>query len=101
MLVAPPCRVLGRFPPNSPLRADLHGATAAGMNATAVKEFTERQPFRPFAVRLSNGQEYAFVAPWDVGAPRSCREIYFDDSDRAPRRENLQVGNHLLRAGRT
>ena len=52
-----------------------------GMNATAVKEFVERRPFRPFAVRLSNGQEYTFKEPRDFGAPRRCREIfYFDDS---------------------
>lgn len=67
--------------PNLPLRADPHGATVTGMKTAAVKEFVERQPFRPFAVRLSNGREYTFKEPRDFGAPRSCREIfYFDNS---------------------
>jgi len=51
------------------------------MNSTAVKEVAERQPFRPFAVRLDNGTQYTFSEPRNLGVPRDCREIfYFGDS---------------------
>ena len=51
------------------------------MDAARVKEFVERQPFRPFAVRLSNGRQYIFNEPRDLGAPRDGREVfYFGDS---------------------
>jgi len=52
------------------------------MDATAVKDVVERQPFRPFAVRLSDGRQYTFRTPRDLGAPRSYREIFrFGDSE--------------------
>jgi hypothetical protein len=52
------------------------------VNTTALKEVVERQPFRPFAVRLSNGRQYTFSEPRDFGAPRDCREIFhFGDSE--------------------
>jgi len=47
------------------------------MNATAIKEAAERQPFRPFAVRLNNGTLYSFREPRDFGAPKDYREIFF------------------------
>jgi hypothetical protein len=47
------------------------------MNAMAIKEAAERQPFRPFAVRLNNGQQYTFREPRDFGAPKDYREIFF------------------------
>ena len=51
------------------------------MNAAAIKEVAERQPFRPFAVRLNNGREYTFSQPKDFGAPKDYRDIiFFGDS---------------------
>jgi len=47
------------------------------MNATAIKEVAERQPFRPFTVRLNDGTEYTFREPRDFGAPRNYREIFY------------------------
>ena len=47
------------------------------MNATALKEAAERQPFRPFAVRLNNGTQYTFREPRDLGAPKDYREIFY------------------------
>jgi hypothetical protein len=52
------------------------------MNAAAIKEVAERQPFRPFAVRLNNGVQYTFNEPRNFGAPRDYREIfYFGETD--------------------
>ena len=52
------------------------------MNATAIKEVAERQPFRPFALRLNNGSQYTFTEPRNFGAPKDCREIfYFGESE--------------------
>lgn len=47
------------------------------MNARALKEVVERQPFRPFAVRLNNGTQYTFHEPRNFGAPEDYREIFF------------------------
>lgn len=47
------------------------------MNATAIKETVEREPFRPFAVRLNNGAQYMFREPRDFGAPKDYREVFF------------------------
>lgn len=63
--------------PTLPLPADLHWATVTDVKTTAVKEFVERQPFRPIALRLSNGRQYTFKEPRDFGAPRSCRELFY------------------------
>lgn len=52
------------------------------MNALVVKEVAERQPFRPFTVRLNNGKQYTFKEPRDFAAPRNYRDIiYFGDKD--------------------
>lgn len=47
------------------------------MNTMALKEVSERQPFRPFTVRLNNGAQYTFNAPRNFGAPEDYREIVF------------------------
>lgn len=52
------------------------------MKVKDIKSLVERQPFRPFAVRLSNGAKYSFNNPRDVGAPKDYRLlIYFGDSE--------------------
>ncbi len=51
------------------------------MKVEEIKELVERRPFRPFAVRLSNGVKYVFNEPREVGAPRDFRLIiYFGES---------------------
>jgi hypothetical protein len=47
------------------------------MNAMAIKEVAERQPFQPFAVRLNNGVQYTFSEQRNFGAPKDYREIFF------------------------
>ena len=47
------------------------------MQVEEIKQLAERQPFRPFAVRLVNGTEYLFNAPRDLGAPRDYGMIFF------------------------
>jgi hypothetical protein len=46
------------------------------MDAMALKEAAERQPFRPFAIRLNNGTQYTFREARDFGAPKDYREIF-------------------------
>jgi hypothetical protein len=52
------------------------------MKVTDIKEFAERQPFRPFTVRLNNGAEYTFNTPRDFGAPRDYHmTFYFGETE--------------------
>jgi hypothetical protein len=52
------------------------------MRIADIKKVAERQPFRPFIVRLSNGAEYEFKEPRDFAAPRNYRSIiHFDEDD--------------------
>jgi hypothetical protein len=47
-----------------------------------VKSFAERQPFRPFVLRLSNGAQYTFNEPRNFGAPEDYHVIvYFGVAD--------------------
>jgi hypothetical protein len=47
------------------------------MKVEDVKRFAERQPFRPFAVRLNNGAQYTFAQPRSFGAPGDYHAIFF------------------------
>ena len=47
------------------------------MKVEDLKAVAERQPFRPFAVRLNNGLQYTFSDPRTFGAPRDYRVIFF------------------------
>ncbi|MBM3878850.1 MAG: hypothetical protein FJ387_03900 [Verrucomicrobia bacterium] len=47
------------------------------MKVEDVKEVVERQPFRPFTVRLNNGARYTFSEPRNFGAPKNYRVIYY------------------------
>ncbi len=52
------------------------------MKVKDIKSLVERQPFRPFAIRLSNGAKYAFTDPREVGAPRDYRLlVYFGETE--------------------
>ena len=52
------------------------------MKAEEIKHLVERQPFRPFAVRLSKGAQYTFNEPKEFGAPRDFHiVIFFGESE--------------------
>lgn len=52
------------------------------MKIAEIKDLVERRPFRSFAVRLTNGAQYTFKDPKDVGAPKDYRLIiYFGKSE--------------------
>lgn len=54
---------------------------ARGMKVQEIQDFVERQPFRPFAVRLSNDARYDFNSPRDIGADKNYQFLlYFADS---------------------
>lgn len=47
------------------------------MKLSEIKQLAERQPFRPFEVRLSNGAKYSFNEPREFGAPKDFHIIFF------------------------
>src|SRR5438105_3490453 len=47
------------------------------MKVQTIKELIERQPFRPFAVRLSNGAQYTFNKSRNIGAPEDYHMIFY------------------------
>jgi hypothetical protein len=50
------------------------------MKMDALKTVTERNPFRPFSLRLSNGAHYSFREQREFGAPRDLHVIcYFGE----------------------
>jgi hypothetical protein len=52
------------------------------MKPAEIKGLAERQPFRPFAVRLNNGAQYTFKAAKDIGAPKDYHlVIYFGEKE--------------------
>jgi hypothetical protein len=53
------------------------------MKLTELQPILERQPFRPFTVRLSSGEYYTFHEERELGAPRKILYsiIYFGESD--------------------
>ena len=47
----------------------------------------EREPFRPFVIRLNNGAKYHFKSRRDLGASKDCHMLfYFADSG-----ENVRI----------
>ena len=55
------------------------------MRFTEIKQLIERQPFRPFGVRLSNGAQYFFNEPREFGAPKDFHMIFFFGESEAVR----------------
>ena len=47
------------------------------MKVADIRDVAERQPFRPFTVRLNNGAKYTFKAPRNFGAPKNYRVIFY------------------------
>jgi hypothetical protein len=46
------------------------GRYLSAMKVAAIKAFLERQPFRPFGVRLNNGAQYTFKDSLPVAATK-------------------------------
>ena len=55
------------------------------MKVADIKEVAEREPFRPFAVRLNNGAQYTFKSPREIGATRTYNMIFFFGESTAAR----------------
>jgi hypothetical protein len=52
------------------------------MDIQQIRSVAERLPFRPFALRLTDGATYSFREPRDFGAPRDLHVIcYFGQKD--------------------
>ena len=47
------------------------------MKLTELQPIIQRDPFRPFGVRLSNGASYEFNEPRDLGAPHKVTDTIF------------------------
>jgi hypothetical protein len=47
------------------------------MKVEDIKSLAERQPFRPFVVRLVNGAQYTFNDPRDFGAPKDYHMVFY------------------------
>jgi hypothetical protein len=55
----------------------------AGMKAKEIKRLVERQPSRPFDIRLNNGAQYTFKEARDVGAPKDYHIIFYFGENKA------------------
>ena len=47
------------------------------MQTKEVKDIVEREPFRAFAIRLSNGAQYAFNQPRELGATQDYGMLFY------------------------
>ena len=55
------------------------------MKGRDIKRVAERQPFRPFVVRLVNGAQYSIKKARELGAPRDYHMIFFFGESEAVR----------------
>lgn len=46
------------------------------MKVTDIKDLIQRQPFRPFSVRLNNGAQYDFRSRDEFGGPKDMHMIF-------------------------
>ena len=51
------------------------------MKVKDIESLVERKPFRPFGVRLNNGEQYLFMEPRDVGAPKDYHILAYFGMD--------------------
>ncbi len=63
------------------------------MNAEALRDLLKRQPFRPFTIRLSNGEAYEVRHPEFVILLKSTLVIGFPDPDRISIASLLHINN--------
>jgi hypothetical protein len=55
------------------------------MQVQDIKEIAEREPFRPFAVRLNNGAQYTFNKAREIGATGDYRMLFYFGENQAVR----------------
>lgn len=60
-------------------------ANLSKMKVADIQDLAERQPFRPFSIRLSNGAQYTFRTPREFGAPKDCHIVFFFGESEAVR----------------
>ena len=53
------------------------------MNADALREWLNRQPFEPFELRLSNGETYQIQHPEVIAVGRNRAVVVDPETDRA------------------
>ena len=61
------------------------------MQVNGIRDIVERQPFRPFGVRLSNGAEYVFTELRQFGAPLDLQMIFYFGESGAVRIETENI----------
>lgn len=62
------------------------------MKVSDLKEMVEREPFRPFSVRLNNGAQYTFKTPRFLGATQNYGMIfYFGETGGAARIDSESI----------
>lgn len=62
------------------------------MKVADLKDVLEREPFRPFTLRLNNGAQYTFKTPRYLGASQNYGMIfYFAESGGAARIDSDSV----------
>jgi hypothetical protein len=52
-------------------------ARCRAMKVADIKRVAERQPFRPFGVRVNNGEQYTFSEARNFGAPKDYHVVVF------------------------
>ena len=66
------------------------------MRVIDLKDIVEREPFRAFTIRLSNGAQYTFNSRRDLGAAKDYGMIfYFADSGGAARIDTENIAEIL------
>ena len=61
------------------------------MQVADIKDLIRRTPFRPFAVRLTDGAEYTFTNRDELGAPRDAHMIFHFGESQAVRIDTSSI----------
>ncbi len=61
------------------------------MQVADIKDLIQRDPFRPFSVRLTNGAEYEFLNRDDLGSPKDCHMIFHFGESQAVRIDTSSI----------
>ena len=69
----------------------------ARMKVEDIKGRAERQPFRPFAVRLVNGAQYTFKEAREFGAPRDYHMVFYFGETEAVRIDTDSIAEIIER----
>ena len=61
------------------------------MKVTDIKDVAEREPFRPFSLRLNNGAQYTFKSPRELGATQTYNMVFHFGETTAARIDSESV----------